>query len=420
MKKKLVCLMLSLAMTATVLTGCGKNTASAKIDYSTLEPLSDQASNEIGNGYSDFAFSLLTKLDKENGNVLVSPLSVAIALDMLAQGANGDTYDEIAALLGVSATKEEFARFYSEYVARLSEDSGMHVANSLWVDQNHLDNYQTTLNADFQNALENYFGIDSKIEKFDSVKTADKVNKWVEKNTDGMIDRVINDIKPETFALIVNTVAFDKNWEEPFKYEDTNENGIFTNSLGNEETIKMMSHTEYSYYENELATGFMKEYEGGQYGFLAILPKDETYSLGEFLGEFNGECYRDFCASSTNEEVRIKMPAFSYDYEEELKNVLSDMGMKKAFDPASADFSGMVESGEALMYASSVIHKTHIEVDELGTKAAAATVIAMTDGIAMMDEKEPKYVNLNRPFAYAIVDLESGNPLFIGTVNTVK
>ena len=175
-----------------------------------------------------------------------------------------------------------------------------------------------------------------------------------------------------------------------------------------------------AYYETEKATGFIKYYKGNQYAFLAILPTDESINANEFAMNFTAEDYEKFINSvSYDYEVISKMPEFESDFNITLNNTIAELGAGSIFSPETADLSGTAgKPGD--IYVSQIIHKTHIEVDRNGTRAAAATVVMETCGCVMEEETpEYRYVECDRPYAYAIVDVETMAPVFIGTVNAV-
>ena len=239
--------------------------------------------------------------------------------------------------------------------------------------------------------------------------------------TDGMIDEIIREFPDDAFIYLINAMAFEGKWAEDYEEYQINEEGIFHNRDGIEETAKMLSSTESCYMESDVATGFMKYYEGEQFAFLAILPKDEEILLEDFLADFDGEAYRTFYESMSQEDVITLTPAFTFAYDNELSNLLRSLGMTDAFSEDLADFGSIAEADGFRFWISRVLHKTFIELDESGTRAAAVTAIEMkNDACAIVDFEEPKQVILDRPFIFAIVDTETGQPVFMGTVNSVQ
>ena len=159
-------------------------------------------------------------------------------------------------------------------------------------------------------------------------------------------------------------------------------------------------------------TGFMKPYQGGTYAFVALLPP-EGMTVEQTLGCLDGDVLAELLENPWYNPVDTYLPKFSYDTEMELVDTLGSLGMADALDPDRADFSG-VGPGVPL-YISRVLHKTHIEVDQEGTSAAAATAVEMEAGSSAPGEPlEPKTVRLDRPFIYPIVDTTANTLLFLG------
>ena len=180
--------------------------------------------------------------------------------------------------------------------------------------------------------------------------------------------------------------------------------------------MPFLSGAEEIYLDNGEAIGFLKPYDDGKYAFMTILPNDDSIDINEFMADMSPEEYWMFWESADSSvEVQIRMPEFKSEYEIRLPAILKDMGMVDAFDENNADFSNLCSTGA---YISDVIHKTYIDVNRNGTQAAAATAVIVTEKAAMPQE-ETHFVICNRPFAYAIVDLDTGLPVFIGTVQDV-
>ena len=138
-----------------------------------------------------------------------------------------------------------------------------------------------------------------------------------------------------------------------------------------------------------------------------------TYDINSFVANMTAEDYWKFWESKNRDDVEYKFPEFTSEYSTSLKGILQDMGMEDAFIPSRADFGNI--SNLTPVSISDVIHKTKIEVNALGTKAAASTGVIMEHNDVIQHRK----VICDRPFAYAIVDLETGLPIFFGTVTGI-
>ena len=168
------------------------------------------------------------------------------------------------------------------------------------------------------------------------------------------------------------------------------------------------------YYELDGAVGISKDYDGGKYRFEAILPDGKT-DVFDFAKKLDGKTIMSLPEREVKTSVRVGVPKFSLDCDFDLIPALTSIGITDVFGGA-ADFSELAEIKPGEIYVDKAIHKTHIELDESGTKAAAATYIG-TRKNAVMYEKE---VILDRPFLYMIVDTETNLPVFIGILTDVK
>ena len=353
--------------------------------------------------------------EREENNVLVSPLSVQLALTMCANGAEGQTKAEMERLLGGNISIEELNEYLYTYVRNLPTDEKykLEIANSIWFRD---DAQRLSMEPDFLQTNADYFGAQIFKSPFDD-QTVKDINEWVSKHTDGMIKKIINEIDPYEVIHLINALAFDAEWETPYERSSVR-NGIFTNIFGDARNVKMMHSTEYKYIEDDNAVGFIKDYKDEKYGFAALLP-NEGIDLYDYIASLTGEALKELLSNIQNETVITAIPEFSYDYSLIMNDVLAEMGMPTAFDDEQADFSKMATSTEGNIFIDRVLHKTYISVDERGTKAAAITDVAMKDFAAAMPENQ-KEVILDRPFVFMIIDNSTNLPVFIGTVTDIE
>ncbi len=339
-------------------------------------------------------------------NLMISPLSVSLALGMAANGAKGGTLSEMENLFGGDLTIENLNAYYADYVKNLPSQEGaeMHIANSIWA----RDNAARLIVPDaFLRTTKSYYSADFYKAPFDQ-STVDDINGWVKKNTMDMIPKLTDKIYDDEIMYLINAVAFDGAWEWPLLDEQVRE-GKFTLADGTEVTADMMHDDLGIYLDDGKATGFMKDYKGGKYSFAAVLPNEGT-TVADYIKNMNADSLQKLLNSASYDTVYTTMPRFSFDYGTSLVPALQKMGMNIAFSD-TADLTGLNEIPGTRI--SKVMHKTFIQVDEKGTKAAAVTAISAAD--AAMPE-EPKRVNLDRPFLFMIVDNENKLPVFIGYV----
>ncbi|MBR2294826.1 MAG: serpin family protein [Clostridiales bacterium] len=431
MKRKMIATVLIASMCmATACSGEGDRSEDRRIndvdpddiEYEELIELdAGYDDDEVNDAYKEFIFNIFSACsdnEKGNANYMISPASIMMALEIANAGASGDTQDQITEMLFPGVGTNEGLTFAADLMDRINNSNGVefHAANSIWLNEDHILDY---INQDYIDYCMDNFDAEIVNAPFNNV-TVDDINDWVSDKTDGMIPELLDDLNPDTVAVILNAIAFDGEWATPFEDYQVNENGIFTNANGEQEQVTMLSDTLYRYFETDKARGFMKCYSEGEYAFVGILPNDESISANEFASSFTAEDYEEFWNSLDDTlDVNILMPEFTSDYNVDLNDIVSELGMTEAFDEDNADFSLMAQIPDANIFVSRIIHKTHIEVDRNGTRAAAATAV-MEDAASCAEPVPSVNVYLDRPFVYMIVDTETGTPVFMGTVNSVN
>jgi serpin B len=406
-------------------TTTSNETSDEPVNNLSVEPLSSvkleksetQPGDDFNSSYRSYAtefFKTACAEDiKAGNNVMISPESVMMALGMTANGAKGETLSQMETALGgqgIDAINKAMQYRMTRFIN--SEDVSFNVANSVWV-RDDADRIQ--MKQSFCDKVKSVYNADSFLAPFDD-STLNDINNWVSKNTNDMIPTILDDIPGDAVAYLVNAMAFEGEWAEQYEDHQVNENETFTNSKGEEEKVTMLSSLENTYFEDENTTGFLKYYSGGEYAFMAMLPSEGT-DIADYVAGLDGEKLKNLWQNADG-NADVYIPEFSYDYGRELSGDLKNMGMTMPFSDG-ADFSDMGETGTGSLYISRVFHKTHIELDRFGTKAAAATAVEMDcEGAIMIDDV--KEVKLDRPFVYAIIDTESGTPVFMGAVNTVN
>jgi len=366
------------------------------------------ADNVFVASMADFSIELFKESTASGGNSLISPPSVMLALAMTSNGADGDTLAELEVLLGGGIPLDSLNEYLYSYVNGLpsAENSMLRIANSIWFRDDETLRVEPAFlqtNADFYRAQIFSAAFDD--------QTVDEINNWVDANTDGMIDSIIDEIRDEALFLI-NAVAFDAEWARIYDESDIWE-GEFTDIHGNKQRVEFMHSAESMFIEDGMATGFIKPYAGGSYSFVALLP-NEGITIEAYIESLTGTGFLSMLENKQFEEVRASMPKFEFEYEISMIDALNTLGIHEAFDEYRADFGRMATSSIGNLFISEVLHKTFISVDERGTRAGAATVVAVDAASAPIEE--PKIVRLDRPFLFAIIDSSTNLPIFIGTV----
>lgn len=379
----------------------------AGVERASQGPASPAQMAAASEALCGFGLALARASDDGASNLLVSPLSAQMALALAANGAAGTTLSQMEEVLG--APKSELGVGLGTLAA--SAGGQLRLANSIWVREGYeVEREFLQINADT-------LGADAYQAPFDDA-TVRQINDWVSERTDAMVTDVLDQIPDLAQLYLVNALALDADWANPYT-TDQIEDGTFTTADGSTQRASYLRAEEGSYLELAGSTGFLKAYEGETLGFVGLLPA-KGHDPADLLDSLDATTWCAGLASIEATRVVASMPKFSYDWEADLAAPLVAMGMEDAFDAERADFSAMARpsdgSGLAL---GRVLHKAHVDVDERGTRAGAATVVEATETSANVDVAEPRRVTLDRPFAYAIVDLATSAPVFLGIVRTL-
>ena len=439
-KNKLAAISLCLGF---LLTGCGGNSVNSdtgavvKPDRPSYEAgVSDLTQNvnkldvpekkmsiEHGKALSTGSFQLLKTIMEVDGgnnkNILISPVSIQLALGMTATGAKpgSDTEKGMMAVLmpgsdeNSSALNEEMATIAKKM--RDEKDVSWNVANSIWMNNDG----EVKLRDSFISDAVNYYDAALYAAPFDQ-STVDAINGWVKENTKERISVIIDELSADAKIALVNAVAFDGKWKNSYEDYAIDEDCEFHNADGSTSRVTMLRSTEKGL-RIAGGLGFVRNYKGDRYGFVGLLPPDgetpEQY-VAEILYEKTSFASQ-FLSADSSVEAQVSMPEFKAEYGLTMNDVLKNLGMEKAFSD-EAEFDDMITDDSSRVKISLVNHRAMIEVDRTGTKAAAATIVVMEKATAVAPS-ENFVVCLDRPFVYAIVDLDSGVPVFLGVQNSM-
>ncbi|MEM9922967.1 MAG: serpin family protein [Cyanobacteria bacterium P01_D01_bin.50] len=358
-----------------------------------------------------FGFNLFSQLliGDRNRNLFVSPSSIALALAMTYNGASGSTQEEMAKALELQGINlQQINSSYAELKASFKNPDPkvkLNIANSLWVDKS------VSFKSDFiQNNQEFYQARVTSLNFADS-HALHIINNWVKENTQGKIDKIIDNIDPNKVLYLLNAIYFKGNWTREFEKDQTAPFDFHLSS-GEIKQHPMMSQSgEYQYYETEKFQAVSLPYgEHGRISFYIFLPKQNS-NLNSFYEKLNAVNWEKWMSQFTEREGFVRLPRFRMEYETRLNDALSALGMKEAFSD-NANFSAM---GTDLKI-SEVKHKTFVEVNEEGTEAAAVTSIGIRAMSAIIPAQEPFRMIVNRPFFCAIRDNQTHSILFMGSI----
>lgn len=354
---------------------------------------------------SDFSLKFL-KLENEKQNMVYSPLSIKYALNMLNEGAVGNTKTQIENVIGDL-----------NLIKYNTIDEVLSLANSVYIRDTFAEyvkeNYRRTITEKY-NAEVNY----------DSFSNATNINKWIEDKTLGIIKNMLDDETvqdPTNNMILINALAIDMGWENPFDTSDTYGEDFYLED-GNAMTATMMNKEtmgdDVSYYKDNDITALtmnLQEYDNMQFEFVTIMPEENLSDYIETLTieDVNTILEDTTLASDTPYGVDISIPKFSFDYNLQLKQDLMDLGMTDAFDENLADFSNMTSER---LYVGDALHKADIDFSEEGIRAAAVTVLTMRTTAMLPDDDQPEEIKIDKPFLYFIRDKQTNEIWFVGTV----
>ena len=392
----------------TACSGCTDNSEAALISPAVALPSAVAVPAEYDGEPSVFNGKLseaLLKTQDSTKNTVYSPFSLYAVLAMLREGAGGQTLAELDAVLGSDDGIGEDMYAVLSHLLTL-EATPLNITNSVWVD-NRFDPKQTYLEALAGSYMAECY-------KADLTSSEARVNSYIEERTNGLIKKMLGDTDLDGAVMaLVNTVYLDAEWQSSFKKESTHKRD-FTNADGTvTSTDFMYNGTRYeSVIDNELCVGVSMPYKDGSLTFVALMPKDESMTATELTARVMTETsYTTLAKSAVGESTRLYIPKFEAELFLNLKETLIDMGIVSAFT-GSADFSGIAKD----IMVDNVLQKAVIRVDEKGTEAAAATVATMkcTSAAPVMN---PRVLDFNRPFSFAVVDTVTGVVLFCGEHN---
>lgn len=361
---------------------------------------------------NDFAFDVLKAINKEDGNVFVSPYSLGQDLAMLANGAEGETFNELAKVLkiGDGATLEDINTYYETMNGTLTTincSSKFLVGNSVWLNKNYniLDNYKNDMGKFYNATVETL--------DFNDSKSVDRINSWAKESTKGFIPNIVKELDAMSdAALLLNSVYFKGLWTY-FPVKNTHDD-IFRNQFDRNEKVKMMSSRTIlngCITDDELALELT--YNGEAFQMVIIMPKREK--INNYVKTLNGEKYAQILSQMTKNDSEVIMPKFKSAYENDFSDALKAMGVSRVMSSGIAQLKKI--SPDEGIYLSKISQKTTIEVNEDGTIATAVTtgkVEGFTDNSPILTQ----YV-IDHPFIYLIKERTTGAILFIGKVQSM-
>jgi serpin B len=373
-----------------------------------------QDQKAVVQGNNAFALDLYGQLRNGGGNLFFSPTSISTAFAMAYGGANGTTATQMAATLHFTLTPARLHPAMGSLLHGMNiahEGYQLKVADALWAEKSYSisPKYLLLTQVDYE---ANFKTVDF-AHAPEPVRAA--INKWVEAQTAGKITDLLGPgtITPDTRLVLTNAIYFKGDWANKFDMTATQSENFY---LSADKTVKapLMHRTgKYGYFDGGTFQMLELPYKSGDLSMVVLLPNDvaglaalehslTSANLEKWFGEYRAE-----------RQAMVTLPKFAMTQKFTLKETLEKLGMKLAFEPGAADFSGM--TGKKDLWISDAIHKAFVDVNEEGTEAAAATGLVFR-ATAMAHEPPPVTFRADHPFVFMIRDNKSGGILFMGRV----
>lgn len=367
--------------------------------------LSD-SEREIVKKNNAFALNLYRQLSGMESKV-VSPMSITYLMGMLANGADGNTQQEILKAIGCEGLNvQELNALYHglmQSAGRLDKKTIVNIANYVAV------NKQNHLNSDFGKMVSDTYQARVESLDFSSSKSTAKINDWCKAHTDGMIPKIIDQIDPSAISYIMNAIYFNGTWQEKFDAKNTKQENFhgYTRDI---QKVSMMHQVEKFYYtENNTFKAVDLPYGNGIYRMTVLLP-NEGKSIDDMMKGMKVDKLEEINSQMEKCMVNLKLPKFTTEMELPLNSIISNLGAPSIFLPGKANFNHFANGN---FFVSKMLQKTKIEVSEHGTKAADVTAAIMLTSMAPMEMRNVEF-HADHPFVYLITDTNSGAILFMG------
>ena len=373
----------------------------------------DLKSKQIVEADNAFGFDIFKEVNTELGegkNLMISPLSISLALAMAYNGADGDTKTQMEVMLhkaGLSA--EEINKAYKTLINELASHDPkveLSIANAIFYHENF------SVKPDFITTNQNYYDAEVEALNFtNSTATLDRINGWVKDKTRDKIEKIIEQLSPNAVMYLINAIYFNGKWTYQFDKDKTSDR-TFTTENGTElqaPTMKL-DKTTLNYTSTDKFQLIELPYGSKKYSMLIFLPNEEV-ATNDIIANMNETNMKNWLDNLHESSFQVYLPKFEFAYGNSLADNLKSLGMLDAFEPSLSDFSEISDRSD--LYISEVKHKSYIKVDEEGTEAAAVTSVGF---VTSSIEAEPVF-DVNRPFVFAIREKDTNALLFMGKVN---
>ena len=364
-----------------------------------------QSETSVNN--NDFACKLFRTINKqEKGSTIVSPISVSYLLGMLNEGAGGETRKQITGVLGLGDNVHEINKYFKKMMGdaqSVDPSVKLKIANCIEV----VSDYR--INPQYKADMQKYYNAQADAVSYNASNILAKINNWCKTQTDGMIPELLKkgELNPNRVMYLLNAVYFKATWTDKFDPRSTRDLDFITHDGKTVKHPMMHRNGKAVYGKNDLCKMLCLPYGNKQYSMVVLLP-NEGKTTDDIIRNLSAQKLKEWQSQMRTQDVEILLPRFTAENETHLEDVLSAMGMPRAFG-GNAEFPNMIKKKN--LFVSMMKQKAKIEVNEEGTKASAVTVAEMAE------LSIPRYVYFyaTRPFVYYIMEKSTGSIFFMGT-----
>lgn len=368
----------------------------------------NDAMGKTAQSYNAFGLKLLAEARRAvpDKNVFISPIGLGIALSMAAEGANGDTLQQMLRALQLDATPPDLTganKALLDHLSQLNSKVKLEIANSLWTAKD------AAIKPAYETLLQQSYQAKATSVDFKDPAAAQEINRWVNDHTHGKIPTMVAPPLDQNRLILLDAIYFKGDWLAPFDKKLTRDLP-FTLANGQAVTHPRMSRTgEFDYFEDDALQAVRLPYAGRAVSMYVFLPKK---NLDDLVQNLNMDNWLRWTTRLRSRKGTVELPRFKLENEYKLNGELAALGMPQAFT-RQANFHGI--SDESL-YIGWVKQKTYVDVNEEGTEAAAVTGVGMRASVVHREEP-PFQMIVDRPFFLVIHERESGAMLFVGAIN---
>lgn len=328
--------------------------------------------------------------DKSGKNVIISPLSIYQVLSLLSNGAKESTLSEMLSVLG-STSLDELNDINYKILSKISSFSTIDIANAVMTRFKPLENFCSVA--------------DKYLAPMESLESVEQINEWCKEKTHGKIEKIIEQLSPETIMILLNAVYFKGEWINQFDKYFTKKLPFYNLSKNEIKVDTMLQIDHFRYFSNKEIQAIELPFQKDFMSAIIILPS-EKIEINSFIK--NNLAKKNYLTDIINKldyaKVHLELPKFEVTFEETLNHVIKKLGMKKIFNSLEADLSGLYNRKG--LFVSQVIHKTYLKVNEEGTEAAAVTLVEVDEASMAGEEEIIHEMKVNRPFLFLLKNWE--------------